>query len=65
MSRVLPGGLSSCVQQKGLAAPRLCRLVRDVIERVEVDEPSSDVRVFIADLGSATETIASAAGAKP
>jgi hypothetical protein len=40
-------------------------LVRDVIERVEVDEPSSDVRVFIADLGSATETIASAAGAKP
>jgi DNA invertase Pin-like site-specific DNA recombinase len=39
------------------------RLVRAVIERVEVDEPKGDVRTFIANLGSATEVIASAAGA--
>ena len=41
------------------------RLVRAVIERVEVDEPKGDVRTFIANLGLATETIASAAGARP
>jgi hypothetical protein len=32
------------------------RLVRAVIERVEVDEPKGDVRAFIADLGSPAET---------
>ena len=31
------------------------RLVRAVIERVEVDEPKGDVRAFIANLGSAAE----------
>ena len=41
------------------------RLVRAVIERVEVDEPKGDVRTFIANLGLATETIANAAGARP
>ena len=39
------------------------RLIRAVIERVEVDEPKGDVRTFIANLGAATEVIASAAGA--
>jgi len=38
------------------------RLVRAVIERVEVDEPKGDVRTFIAHLGSGTEMIVSAAG---
>jgi len=41
------------------------RLVLAVIERIEVDEPKGDVRTFIANLVSATETIASAAGARP
>jgi len=31
------------------------RLVRAVIERVEVDEPKGDVRTFIADMGCAPE----------
>jgi site-specific DNA recombinase len=34
------------------------RLVRAVIERVEVDEPKGDIRVFISNLGSATEASA-------
>ena len=37
------------------------RLVRSVIERVEVDEPNADVRAFISNLGCAIETIANAA----
>jgi site-specific DNA recombinase len=36
------------------------RLVRAVIERVEVDEPKGDVRAFIADLGSNTGPVAAA-----
>ena len=36
------------------------RLVRAVIERVEVDEPKGDVRAFIADLGSPAETTTTA-----
>jgi len=38
------------------------RLVRAVIERVEVDEPKGDVRTFIANLGSGIEVIVSTAG---
>lgn len=41
------------------------RLVRAVIERVEVDQPQGDVRTFIANLGASTETLASTAGARP
>ena len=38
-----------------LSAENHGRLVRAVIERVEVDEPKGDVRVFIADMGGAPE----------
>ena len=38
-----------------LSAQNRGRLVRAVIERVEVDEPKGDVRAFIADLGSMPE----------
>jgi hypothetical protein len=55
------GWVSSCLADFNrvwdtLNAENRGRLVRAVIERVEVDEPKGDVRAFIADLGAPAET---------
>jgi DNA invertase Pin-like site-specific DNA recombinase len=62
------GWVSSCLSDFNrvwhtLSAENRGRLVRAVIERVEVDQPKGDVRAFIADMGSPAETTTTTAEA--